>query len=234
MVDFDEAPSRTGGSARSGRGSSRSDRAGSGSAVGPLTMMSPMSTVTGDTPPHSPTGSTFASSRVTADDVAVIVGGEGGGAAVTVLLVDDSRINRRVCKSSLAGVVGLAFDEAKNGALALQKLQEVTEQGVARSWLVMMDISMPVMTGDAAVREYRAWCKGRGIAREDQAWICAFTGDVVTPLDKFLAMGFDGLLTKPVDSAQLRDVIIHQLSLRGSAAWCATTDARALYRRASV
>lgn len=66
----------------------------------------------------------------------------------TILVVDDSDFMRARCRQAL---VGEGFDviEAANGQDAVEKYRELKPD------VVMMDITMPVMDGIAAVREIR-------------------------------------------------------------------------------
>ena len=67
-----------------------------------------------------------------------------------IILVDDSQTSRMVIKRCLE-IIGLAeasFCEASNGAEALSKLQEMPNVD-----LLVTDLNMPVMDGEALLKE---------------------------------------------------------------------------------
>ncbi len=66
----------------------------------------------------------------------------------TILVVDDSEFMRLRCRQLLAGE-GHSVVEAGNGQEAVERYREHKPE------LVMMDITMPVMDGLAAVREIK-------------------------------------------------------------------------------
>lgn len=66
----------------------------------------------------------------------------------TILVVDDSDFMRIRCRQLLAGA-GFQVLEASNGQEAVERYQQ------HRPDLVMMDITMPVLDGIAAVKEIR-------------------------------------------------------------------------------
>lgn len=67
---------------------------------------------------------------------------------VTILIVDDSDFMRARCRQVFVGE-GFEVIEAANGQEAINKYSECKPD------LVMMDITMPVMDGIAAVREIK-------------------------------------------------------------------------------
>ncbi|NOX39275.1 MAG: SpoIIE family protein phosphatase [Alphaproteobacteria bacterium] len=111
---------------------------------------------------------------------------------LTVLVVDDSRLQRRLLTSSLTKW-GYEIFEAESGrdALAICK--------AARVDLVISDWMMPEMDGLTFCREFRA------IERENYGYFILLTSkDGKNEIAKGLDVGADDFLTKPVHSNELR------------------------------
>ncbi len=91
------------------------------------------------------------------------------------------------------------FDEADNGAIAVEKVKS------NRYNLILMDIKMPMMDGYEAMRRIRQWEETRGLARTP---IIAFTAssfeeDVQAAIDN----GADLHVAKPVKKDALAAAI---------------------------
>ena len=104
-----------------------------------------------------------------------------------VLLVDDHPVNRQV-----AGLILRPFDmqitEAGNGEEALAQL------AVSEFDIVLLDMHMPVMDGPETIRAIR---------ESSAAWsmipVIALTADAMSgDRERYLAMGMDGYLAKPL------------------------------------
>lgn len=112
----------------------------------------------------------------------------GKAVSLRVLLVEDNPINTRF-GISLLKKLGHDFVVVENGRECLAAL----EQG--QYDLVLMDIQMPVMNGEEALREIR---------RREQGTAChqaviALTAHVLDgEKERFLAAGFDGYVPKPL------------------------------------
>ncbi|SNY38682.1 sigma-B regulation protein RsbU (phosphoserine phosphatase) [Pseudooceanicola antarcticus] len=114
------------------------------------------------------------------------------GALRRLLVVDDSRLQRRILVSSLSGW-GYELREAESGDEALQ---------ICRDWapdLVISDWMMPGMDGLDFCKEFRA------LEREQYGYFILLT----SKNEKFhaaegLDAGADDFLTKPVNTAELR------------------------------
>ena len=105
--------------------------------------------------------------------------------AARVLVVDDGAENRELLSLVLAEQ-GLWVEEAENGQVALDKL------AASGFDLILLDMNMPVMDGNAAVRELRR----RGV----QTPVLAFSANAMKGYEEeVLAAGCTGFLTKPVD-----------------------------------
>ena len=117
--------------------------------------------------------------------------------ARVALVVDDNEINRRVAVAFLKWL-GWEVREADNGADALAGL-------AGRSCdLVLLDVSMPGMSGIEVCRRVRADPALSSLP------VLAYTAHALAEeTAAMLAAGFDGILTKPVKfetlAATLRD-----------------------------
>lgn len=110
-----------------------------------------------------------------------------------VLLTDDNPVNRQVVRLLLAPL-GASIEEAANGRVALEKLAEAPFD------IVLLDIHMPVMDG---------WQTIEAIRRSEASWrtipVIALTADVTSGArERYLALGMDDYLPKPVDQHALR------------------------------
>ena len=145
--------------------------------------------------------------------------------AMTVLLVEDTEVNRLVVRTTLARM-GHTVVEAVNGREALAVVEQSGPDRVLPD-LVLMDISMPVMDGFAATRAIRAHPDCR-VARLP---IIALTAHVIErDVGRYAEAGMDGLVGKPVDPAHLlaamRAVLAgHKAFHRSDAAFAANPPA---------
>ena len=111
--------------------------------------------------------------------------------AFRVLLVDDNAVNRLVVRAFLAETK-LEVIEATNGQEALAQLNADTKFDI-----VLLDIHMPVMDGPETIRQIRT---------SEQPWsdvpIITLTADaMIGDKDKYLAMGTNGYIAKPIAKA---------------------------------
>ena len=106
------------------------------------------------------------------------------------LVVDDERVNRLVAGKMLAKL-GFTVAEAESGAAALDLLD------TRRVSLVLLDISMPGLSGEDVCRAIRErW--GREIK------VVAYTAHSMPEEKKrFQECGFDNLLVKPINIGRL-------------------------------
>ena len=108
----------------------------------------------------------------------------------SVLVVDDVESNIYVIKGMLAPY-GLKIDTAINGLEAIEKIKRGTEYDI-----VFMDHMMPKMDGMEAVKIIR----GMGYTH----YIIALTANALIGQEEmFLKNGFDGFISKPIDSREL-------------------------------
>jgi PAS domain S-box-containing protein len=118
-----------------------------------------------------------------------------GGAAV--LVVEDNAVNREVARRFLErlGCTPIVVPDGK-AALEACALRDFD--------LILMDVQMPVMDGLEATRELRE----RESAMGRRTPIVALTASAMSgELSRCLSAGMDGLLTKPIEVARLREVL---------------------------
>lgn len=121
------------------------------------------------------------------------------GRSLNVLLVEDNEINRIVAREMLEAdghTVTEAYDGQSGVKIAHTQVFD----------LILMDISMPIMDGRAATRAIRS---GNGSSVRSR--IVALTANAVAEeQENFKADGMNGILTKPLSKAALREVVLGQ------------------------
>lgn len=112
-----------------------------------------------------------------------------------VLIVDDHPINRTLAAVLLRGSDWVC-EQAGSGEEALQKL-------AANHYdCVLLDISMPEMSGEEVCRRVRADERFKGLR------VIAYTAHTMKDeQEQILAAGFDALLIKPINKAILLETI---------------------------
>jgi len=129
-------------------------------------------------------------------------GPETGLQGVSVLVVDDSPVNRRVA-CGLLTPLGATCHEAAGGAQALVSLSE------RHIDLVLLDLQMPTMDGAATLRAIRA--SGEDWA---QVPVVALTANAMAgERERCLQMGMQGYASKPVRRAVLHQEILRCLQI---------------------
>lgn len=111
---------------------------------------------------------------------------------IRILVAEDNPTNQKVLSAQL-GQLGLTADMVDNGAEAVERLQN-------RSYdLVLMDILMPVMDGEEALKEIRS-----SEERIANHYCVALTASSYQDQrNRLLALGFDGFLSKPLGLTEL-------------------------------
>ncbi|MCK9379479.1 MAG: response regulator [Sulfuritalea sp.] len=113
-------------------------------------------------------------------------------AGARLLLVEDNDINREFATELLRSE-GIEVDEAENGQIAVDKVQQQDYDGV------LMDIQMPVMDGLEAARRIRALAKNPGSERFAALPIIAMTAlAMAQDTKKSQAAGMNDHVTKPI------------------------------------
>jgi CheY-like chemotaxis protein len=109
-----------------------------------------------------------------------------------LLLVDDHPINRQVVALFLRPF-NMRVVEATNGKEALEALKREAFD------LVLLDIHMPVMDGTETIRQIRASSEAYASVP-----VIALTADAMSgDKERYLAMGMDGYLSKPIAERDL-------------------------------
>ncbi len=121
---------------------------------------------------------------------------------LNLLVAEDSRLNAKTIKAMLHHI-GHQADVAVNGQQALDMLHKKNYD------CILMDISMPVMDGSLATETIRK----QEAATGGHIPIIALTANALLgDRERFLAQGFDGYISKPVDIKHLSDEIIRVIS----------------------
>ena len=108
------------------------------------------------------------------------------------LVVDDNIINRKVAARLLMSQ-GADVDTADDGASALRALDMLEYD------LVLMDVQMPGLTGDAVIRKIRSG----GAAYADISIIAITAHSDEERREQLLSAGADAFLAKPIEAEQL-------------------------------
>ncbi len=115
-----------------------------------------------------------------------------------VLLVEDNIVNQAVAKKMLEKI-GLEFEIANNGQLAVERLSQSHDFDV-----ILMDCQMPVLDGYEATRAIRE--KEKNI--EQRIPVIAMTANAMEgDKDKCLAAGMDDYVAKPVKMQALKETL---------------------------
>ncbi len=118
----------------------------------------------------------------------------------TVLIAEDNPVNRELLRELLEAR-GYSVSEACNGQEALEKIDEVKPD------ILLVDIGMPVLDGYGFVRKFRENPKWQGLP------VLAVTAYAMQgDKQKILDAGFDGYLSKPIDSVPLEKELARLLA----------------------
>lgn len=116
-----------------------------------------------------------------------------------ILIVDDNEMNRKLFRSLLQKN-GFETIEAEDGATGIQMAKEHLPA------LILMDIQMPVMDGLTAMKAIRAETGTASIP------VIALTSYAMKEdKERFLAEGFDGYISKPIDKNAFIAVVLKML-----------------------
>lgn len=118
------------------------------------------------------------------------------------LVVDDNGINRRVARSFLE-YYGIVISEAGDGNEALEILDKEMFD------IILMDIHMPGLDGEEAFKRLRTSGSMNRLTP-----VIALTADSMRgDREKFLANGFDGYVSKPIEERAMMTAISQLLSV---------------------
>jgi two-component system, sensor histidine kinase and response regulator len=115
-----------------------------------------------------------------------------------VLLVEDNVVNQKVARRFLERM-GCEVTVAENGLEGVRAFERSSHR------LILMDVQMPLMDGLTATGRIRE------LERETSSHIpiIALTANAMAgQLERCMAAGMDGLLTKPLNDQQLEDVLM--------------------------
>lgn len=116
-------------------------------------------------------------------------------ANLRMLIVDDNKINIKVAKKNVDGL-GFEIDECENGALAVDKVKAGNKYDI-----ILMDIMMPVMDGEEAIRTLKS-LDGFNTP------VIAVTADAIAGArEKYLSEGFIDYVSKPFTKEQIKNAI---------------------------
>lgn len=119
----------------------------------------------------------------------------------TILLVDDMQANLEVMQLLLE-LMSCTVVTAQSGKEALEKAQQETFD------VIFMDIQMPEMDGIEAAALLR---------QHSAAPIIALTAHAITgDKEKYLALGFEGYLAKPITGESVENILRKFLSIESS------------------
>ena len=113
--------------------------------------------------------------------------------ARTCLIVDDSRVIRRVSRG-IVEALGFTAAEAENGEEALLRCAKGMPD------LILLDWNMPVMTGI----QFCAALRGQPEGKKPKVVFCT-TENEPSFIGKAIAAGADGYVVKPFDEPALRE-----------------------------
>ncbi len=115
-----------------------------------------------------------------------------------ILLAEDNEINQILFQEILSQY-GIQTEVANDGEEALQKMAKTPYD------LILMDINMPNLDGVKALKIARY--------QDIQTPIIALTANAMAgDREKYLELGFDEYLTKPLDFKEVKRVLVHFLS----------------------
>ena len=115
-----------------------------------------------------------------------------------ILIVDDTKINLAVAVNLLKNT-GMKIDTATSGAEAVTMAEKTFYD------VILMDQRMPEMEGTEALHIIRS--SEKGVCRMTPV-ICLTADAVVGAKERYLAEGFSGYLTKPIDSYALEKMLV--------------------------
>lgn len=125
-----------------------------------------------------------------------------GGAGPRILVVDDDATNRFIAVTILRQA-GYETVEAQNGREAVESYERDSPA------LILMDLSMPLLSGIDAAREIRARAEAQG---GEMPPVIALTGNVTDEhRAACIAAGFRGFATKPIDIDRLLTLVADAL-----------------------
>jgi CheY-like chemotaxis protein len=118
-----------------------------------------------------------------------------------ILIVDDTKVNILVAVGLLKKTE-MIVDSAISGQEAVQMAKKTKYD------MILMDQRMPEMDGTEAMKIIKSQEDG---LNRDTITVCMTADAVIGAKERYLAEGFDDYLTKPVDSIQMKRLIMKRL-----------------------
>ncbi|KAB2928293.1 MAG: response regulator [Dechloromonas sp.] len=129
-----------------------------------------------------------------------------------ILVVDDNRTNRLVI-GALIGKLGLSVEMVEDGQQGVERITDSGDRPLPD--LILMDILMPTLDGHDATARIRQWEQEQGRPRLP---IVALTANAYAEdREQCLAAGMDDYLAKPVNAAQLQQLMTRWLKPKNPA-----------------
>ena len=133
-------------------------------------------------------------------------------ASANILVVDDNEINLKTVEA-LLGLLNIIPKTASSGKEAIDLVKKEYFD------IIFMDHMMPEMDGVETTRNIRAWEKeqknitsGKGKGLRKRIPITALTANTVEGVrEMFLANGFDGYISKPINMDELKKILVKWL-----------------------
>lgn len=124
-----------------------------------------------------------------------------------VLLVEDDAISLQILKLILSDYSDC--DEAENGKVAVEKYKASLENGTPYD-LICLDIMMPVMDGQAALREIRRIEAEKGVGGRDLVKVMMMTAlkDPKNVMEAFVKGSCEAYLVKPILPDKIVQVLV--------------------------
>ncbi|MBS5778971.1 MAG: response regulator, partial [Acholeplasma sp.] len=114
----------------------------------------------------------------------------------SILVVDDNKLNIKVARRNIEALGFKTIDECYNGSECLEKIKNGN-----RYDLILMDIMMPVMSGETCIKELKQ------IPNFDTP-VIALTADAISGAEeKYKSIGFIDYLSKPFTKDQIKEKI---------------------------
>ena len=130
---------------------------------------------------------------------------------LSVLAAEDNGVNRAVLQSLIGPACRRRSHFAEDGAEAIAAFK------ARRFDVILMDISMPGMDGVEAMKAIRA-IEAERAAAEPAPIIAVSAHAMRQQIEHYLAIGFDGYVTKPVNAGRLSAEIARVMTARKAAA----------------
>ena len=130
---------------------------------------------------------------------------------LNILVVDDVKDNTDLIEHYLKGYSGLNLTKASSGAEAIEKFQKNTFN------LILMDIQMPLMDGNEAVRKIREIESEKKMNKSIIVMLSAHA--ISSEIENSKKAGCDGYITKPIKKKIFLDAIDSFLKNESKETW---------------